>query len=185
MRLRLPPRAGGQDRNLSSLRCDGHASRPDRHSGKTAHSARADRGPWSAAVPPTGAPASPIWRGRGVSPTLGIRYGRGARVWGVQGGETVAGEGGALSISRSRREAWSSLQSVCARRRPERRGSCPGRPPVVRRKLASGLRPRCSTTALGFRLRYHRLRWASKDRCTTRASGHVVPAKKRCRIRAG
>ena len=29
----------------------------------------------------------------------------GARVWGVQGGETVAGEGGALSVSRSCRRA--------------------------------------------------------------------------------
>jgi hypothetical protein len=35
----------------------------------------------------------------------------GARVWGVQGGETVAGEGGALSVSRSCRRAGLSLPS--------------------------------------------------------------------------
>ena len=35
----------------------------------------------------------------------------GARVWGVQGGETVAGEGGALSVSRSRCRAGTAIQS--------------------------------------------------------------------------
>ena len=49
-------------------------------------------------------------RERGLSP-LGIRYEGGARVWGVQGGETVAGEGVWLSVSRSRCRAGMVIQS--------------------------------------------------------------------------
>ena len=55
------------------------------------HSAGANRGPWFAAVPPTGAPASQIWRGRGVSPTLGIPYGRGCPGVGGPGGRDRGG----------------------------------------------------------------------------------------------
>ena len=75
------------------------------------HSARANRGPWFAAVPPTGAPALRYGAGEGSLPPWGFDMEGGARVWGVQGGETVAGEGVWLSVSRSRCRAGTAIQS--------------------------------------------------------------------------
>jgi len=69
-------------------------------------SRRPNRGPWFAAVPPTGAPAFGCGAGEGSLPPWGFDIEGGARKRGVQGGETVAGEGGALSDSPSRRRAW-------------------------------------------------------------------------------
>ena len=50
-------------------------------------------------------------RERGLSHPGDTLMEGGARVWGVQGGETVAGEGGALSVSRSRCRAGTATQS--------------------------------------------------------------------------
>ena len=50
-------------------------------------------------------------RERGLSVPWGFEMEGGARVWGVQGGETVAGEGVWLSVSRSRCRVGMAIQS--------------------------------------------------------------------------